>query len=374
MFAQHPQKAKRWAAETEDIKGLPEKLHPETTIPESERKKRKMTKKAADGMFFEKRSQPQKGHFFRDMHGRDDGAFHKKTAFTSYAPGQIPRGGGISVGSGSYGTGEGSSSTSPKTGKINVGATGAPVGGMGERGEGMSGGMYGAGDGEKDRKGGPSEAQRLAALLEQASEGKERKASGGEAKTAGKTPNDWDADSGLPTGFHRPAYEQPEALESGGERFHSTEAKSPNYGVGHGLVEGGRLRVPKGTGHQLGKHASTAPPRFLGTSFALQKTAMKYDPSYGEKGQDWASERAGEAGKSLRRAGRFAVSKADEGVKAITRSPAATAIAAMLLGRVGLRGLKGAGRFAMRGGRRAPAPQGLVSQAVGSIKKLVSGK
>lgn len=74
MFAQHPRIAQRWAKETPDIKGLPEKIDPS-------KKEKPMKKKAADGMFFEKQAQPADGHFFRDSDSCDDGMFFEKQAF-----------------------------------------------------------------------------------------------------------------------------------------------------------------------------------------------------------------------------------------------------------------------------------------------------
>jgi hypothetical protein len=378
MFATNPEKAREWADETKDIKSLPEKKNPQVN-PKRKNLPPMTDKTASEGLFFEKRSQSRSGRFFRDLPGRDDATFHEKAAFTSYPPGTIPSGGGINV-SPKMGTGTGDTTESSSTTDLNIGATGGPVGGMGQKGEGMSGGMYGTGEGDEEKKSSEgnkalqSEVDRLQALLEAAAGGAERKASSGdEEKTAGKTPDDWDADSSLPTGFHRPANEQPEALEPGGERFHSTTAKGP----AHGLIEGGSLHMRQGTGHQMGKHASAAaaPPRFLGTSFALQKTAadMKYDPRYGENASNYAGQRWEEAKKSLGEAGSWAGEKADEGVKAITRSPAATVLAAALLGKAGFGALRGLGRRVARGGRVAPPPS-LAGQALGGIKKLISGR
>jgi hypothetical protein len=304
-------------------------------------------KKQNEGLFFDKMARPDKGRFFRDMAGRDDGLFLDKTAYSSYAPGQIPSGSGINA-SPRMGTGTGpTESDKPATEKVSLGETGGPVGGMGERGEGMSGGMYGAGNGK--------------------------------TKTAATTPNDWDADSGLPTGFHRPASEQPEALEEGGERFFSTEASNPAFGGGkgvrHGLLETGGMNMPAGHGHQVGKHASAAPVRFLGTSFGTSKTAAPI-ANYGDKAEGYASARGSEAAESLRAAGRSVADTADKAIKAGTRSPAAMGLAALLLGRVGLRGMKRLGRGAARaasGGRIAQRPPGLAQQVLGGAKKLISG-
>lgn len=340
MFATNPAKAKEWAKETKDIKSLPEKRHPQMN-PEG--KKLPGVKTAsADGLFFEKRSQPEKGNFFRDMSGRDDGTFHEKSAQANYPQGVIPRGAGVNVsppGAAMFGSGGGLGEAPPKvekTEEVETSATGAPIGGSGQKGEGMGGGMYlGTGKGVK--------------------------------KQAARTPSDWDADSGLPTGFHRPAEEQPEALEAGGDRFHNSQTKGPDYGVGegisHGLVEGGSLRVKGTSGGQIGKHAS---PRFLGTSYGLDKTA-----------KSWGEERGSEFKRSLEKGVSGAGEAASEGVKSITRSPAASIVAAMLLAKMGLKGAKGAGRVAKKGYKRArfgkqepEVPKSLAEKLMGGARSL----
>lgn len=313
-------KAKEWAKKT-DFSGLPEKKHPQ--VNPKRRKLKKPIKLAAeepmgDGRFFEKRATNRYGRFFRDMAGREDGTFHEKTAMLPGTYG--PPGGGAG-------------------GAINVSPAGAAMGGMGGGGMGMGGGMYGTGEGDKKSdtsKKRESDEEKLKRLLLAAAGGTERKAESGdedkeksdEEKTAGNTPNDWDAESGLPTGFHRPAYEQPEALEPGGDRFHSTEAQGPDYGAGQGLQNGNvgsRMSMKPGTGHQMGKHAA---PRFLGTSFA--KTA-------------YVSERADEMKGSIGRAGKWTGERLDESVKSVTRDPAASVVAltaAALLARgLGKKGL-----------------------------------
>lgn len=376
MYAQHPRMAKRWADETKDIKGLPEKLHPGENIPKREYKKKKGMAKKADGMFFEKRSQAQSGHFFRDRVKSSDGQF-LKAAFSAYMPGEIPRGGGINVSpSGMYGTGSGDEPSSQDKGP----SEDSPKGGVGFRGEGKSGGMYGTGEPPSDAtKKRDAESARLAELLAKASEGKERKASdseekekedkkeeASEEKTASLNPNDWDMGTDIPTGFHRPTSTQPEALETGGERFHSTTAKSPS----HGVIEGGKLSLPKGAGSQMGKHASVS--RFMGTSFALEKQAENpYEKDMG----NYAKERFGEAKQSLRRAGHFVAQNADKGVKEITRNPAATALAALLIGHAGYGALKSVGRSALRGVTHgAKPPPSLLHQAGGTLKRIITGR
>lgn len=305
MFATDPEKAKRWAKETPDMKKLPEKKHPEMNpngnkLPE--------VKTASDGRFFEKRSQPLEGNFFRDMSGRNDGAFYEKSA----QPGTVPRGGGINVspqGSQMFGSGSGLGDKPPKPAETaNVAIPNTPT----QRGKGMGGGMY-LGTGE------------------------------GVSKKAGVLPSDWDADQGLPTGFHRPASSQPEELESGGNRFHSTESEGPDYGVGdgikHGLSESGRLRVGSGSGSQMGKHASV---RFLGTSYGMDKEAKSF-----------AGERSSEFKESLKEGLGDIGGAASEGVKSITKSPMASLAIAALLGRAGFRGSKRLGRAAKKGYKRA---------------------
>lgn len=210
--------------------------------------------------------------------------------------------------------------------------------------------MYGSGEGTDSADDSP-EARLKAMLGEAVAEGP-----GGESskeKTAGKSPSDWDAESGIPTGFHRPAYEQPEGLESGGERFHSTEAKGADYGAGsglsHGLVEGGKLRMKGSSGSQIGKHAS-ATPRFLGTSRGVDKTA-----GAGEYWRERGSEALSSAKGGVEQLGR----SADEGVRAITKSPAASLIATALLARYGLgkarAGARAIGRGAKKLRKKTPA-------------------
>lgn len=341
MFATNPEKAKEWAGETKSIKSLPEKKHPDMN-PQG-KKLSGIKTASADGMFFEKRSQPREGQFFRDMGGRDDGTFHEKSAMTNYPPGAIPKGGGINVspaGAAMYGAGTGLGDSAPKpteTESVNAGATGAPIGGSGQKGEGMGGGMYlGTGKGVK--------------------------------KVASRRPSDWDGDAGLPTGFHRPASEQPEALEAGGDRFHGSQNKGPEYGAGtgirHGLVETGGLHMKGTSSGQMGKSASA--PRFLGTSHNMSKTA-----------KSWGQERGEEFQGSVEKGVRGIGEGVSEGVKSITKSPAASLVAAVLLARMGVKGAKGAGRVAKAGYKRArfgkqvpEVPKTLTEKLMGGAKSL----
>ena len=293
-----------------------------------------MTKKSS-GMFFKEASRPQEGHFFRDMQGREGGQFHQKTAMTAPTPDTTD-----------VSNTETSMSASSTDG----------VGGMGSAGKGMGGGMYGSGKGVKKKD--ESEAERLAKLL----------------KKASATPSDWDNNDEQPTGFHRPSKSQPEALEPGGDRFFSSDAPGPSFGVGqgvHGLVEGGTMSVRQGTGHQMGKHASEQ--RFLGTSFGIAKQAKITDRKEYEGARGYTDSVIGEAGKSLGEAGHIAANTADKAVKGIAGSPAAMGIAALLAARMGLKGVKGLGKGALRAaGHKPKASAGLVGRTVGSVKKLMS--
>ena len=331
MHAAHPGMAKRWEKETPN-KSLPEKLHPGESVPRSDyakQKKAKMTKKA-DGMFFEKRAQPREGRFFDQLPGRDDGNFHK-IAMYSYAPGTIPRGGGMNVGAASgpsYGAGAGSFDPSKVT-TANAGATGSPAG------------IYGTGKGKQH------------------------------SKKAYESPTVPESD-GVPTGFHRPAHEQPEALEGGGERFHSTQSRAPEYGAGTGrqsTTQQSQMKMKATSNGQLGKQASV---RYLGTSFALEKDAGEW----GDIGSNFVDTLGTSSRQAVDTAGKWGKNFARRATKKVeekSKDPAyalgalgAGALGAGLLGR-GL--LRGAGKGAKRLWRGKPAtpPPGILSRIKRSI-------
>ena len=423
MFAKHPRLAKEWAAETPDLKNLPEK------VP--------MSKKAADdGRFFEKRALPVKGRFFRDMSGRDDGMFMGKTAQTPPPPGA--------------GSPAQQAANAPKTQestKTDIGVSGAPMGGSGFRGQGMGGGMYGTGDGsgakiaeskseygspawERDRSIkiradmmkrnptwdvrtpedpyastkatwdgqanayvgglGPKPTLPKPGTVKPRGAKVQKPSSSGPMqmpKTSSASPSSWDADSGMPTGFHRPAREQPEPLEEGGERFHSTESNSvvpPSNRQRHGVVEGGSMTVRATSSPQMGKHASVS--RFMGTSYGIEKSAYDSDPSYyrdaPKKGPDtgsWAGDRASEFKGSIGKAVGGAGSALGEGIKSITTSPAAATIATLIAAKMGLGGAK----RLLRGARgtkalakvapKAAHSGGFIGKLMGGARDLVSG-
>lgn len=334
MFATMPEEARRWAKETPNIKDLPEKEHPQVNP-----KHHKLEKASADGMFFQKAAQPRGGHFFRDLPGRGDATFQK------HANGDEGYGGG---------------NVTPEDADT-------PMGDTPDAGSDAGGGMYGTGKGApKNAK----EKSKLAALLDKAGPGKTRSA----VKVASASPSDWEEDMiGLPTGFHRPTHDQPEALDEGGERFHSTLAKPPETGstapsVRHGVREGGSLSMPATAGHQMGKHAA---PRFLGTSFA--KHAL--DDSDYEAAKSYAKDRYDEAKGSLMSAGRDLGGTLDKGIRTITKSPVGTAVAGLVAAKLIGHGARGIGRGAARvfGHRPVPKP-GLIGQAAGGLRRLVTGK
>lgn len=323
---------------------------------------------SVNGLFFEKRSQPATaGHFFRDLPGREDGDFLSKGA---------------------------ADALKPQTTKINVGATGGAMGGQGFRADGIagdsargegqaspSGGLYGTGDGEEsekseDTKGREEDAERLRALLASAAGGTERKAE--MDKTSSRSPSDWDADTGLPTGFHRPAAEPPEGnegLEAGAERFLTSDPKEPSYGattgVRHGLTETGGLKTKATSSPQVGKHASALPSRFLGTKFGTSKVAA-YRMSSAE---DYAGDVGGKYRESMGKLWSGAKRKADETVKGIASDPAKAGIATGIAGLLGYRLLRGGGRKAMQLVRGKPKqPTSLIGQAAGHLSRLFGGK
>ena len=534
MFAQHPQIAERWAAETPNIKDLPEKA------------KKPMHKKAADdGSFFESREVPIRGRFFRDQAGRDTGMFNKAA--------------GRGVANAPATQASGDAARADQTSSLNIGATGAPMGGSGFRGAGMGGGMYGTGDGmgeddpgedaapsdeyghgtgkpakrgttkvafatpppagtgsiddatskyrpmgqsrvdsgptkpaapasninqlmaankngkpagmyagqpdlrgqstaksalgdaPKDFKVKPPAQERVAkrqqvpvkkpgtsrpgSAIDHAPAKSSAPSSGGgqiaatpgrdihsvtddlrrgigplkrgvrnasiagsprhlsdaenEAiafppgrkiddkggtgrgfgKRAAASPSDEDANSSLAVGFHRPSRDQPEALELGGERFHSTE-----FGVGsgsntqpHGLVEGGHMSVKATSSPQMGKHASAR--RFLGTSYGLEKTAFTASSSAGSSSgsggstTDWLKARGGEFYNSLGTAAKQVTGMSGDTVKKVTTSPAGATLAALLGGSMLLGGGKRLAGGLFR--RKVKPPASFMSRLMG---------
>lgn len=169
-------------------------------------------------------------------------------------------------------------------------------------------------------------------------------------KAAGVTPADWGLEEHLPSGRHRPASVQPEALEDGGERFHSEEARARNP----------QTKV-------------SSDLRFMGTSFNKRAASMDFTPAeeYAGDTMDYLGDRADEAKRSLGRAGGQIMETADKGIRAAANNPLAAGIGALALGGLGVRGLRGAGRTVGRAlGRKPAAPKGVV----GSVKNLISGR
>lgn len=231
--------------------------------------------------FFEKRSQSPKGQFFADLRGRDKGDFHKCAA----DPGEIPSGSSSNVSPTAMAT-----ATPPATNS----AQSASAGGLYGTGAGCAPGAKPPAPGVTD----------------------------GAKKIAGTSPTDWDFV--FPTGFHRPTAEQPDALEAGEERFHSTDAPSADYGTGKGIKqggtnEGGNFMASIVGGQQMGKHA---------------------DPSI-TSGQFW-KDRAGEAGDSIRSGAEQVGNTASGIVGSVTSSPVLMTIGAGMLARKGVKAGAGA--------------------------------
>jgi hypothetical protein len=373
-----------------------------------------MTKKSSTGLFFEKRAQASDGRFFDRLPGRDVGNFFDKESQAVQAN-------------------VGGNPDPSKTESINAGRTGGATGGQGFRGgmmsgEGQSGGMYGTGEGvKKEAEGAQAQAQpqtagsiselagqadaiesqtlqqtlmagqQRAALLGQVQQraGEEMmeeqakqqelqarlQAMAGAAgpggpsdqelgKAAGATPNMWGSENLLSDGFHRPASEQPEALEDGGERFFDQSASTDNIGVGR-LNRHDSISTATTDTHQVGKHASvqTSVPRFLGTSYGIEKqAASKEDVADNYKA-------------SLKRIGGNIKRSAGETVEKASKDPRAVAAATGLLGLLAFKG----GRGLLRGTKKAvhgyryphlanQKPKGMIERisqgAKGLIKKV----
>jgi hypothetical protein len=231
-----------------------------------------------------------------------------------------------------------------------------------------------------------------------------RNGGAGHHKTATPDPTYlWDEP--VADGFHRPAREQPEPIEHGGERFHASDA---DYGTGVGVAHS--VVVPdkksSGTSGSLGKHAAAATPRFLGTSF--EKSALSlpsgkevgdaYDKAkdagaraldagqaFGEKAIETGKELGGkildraarygtQALETLKGSGQGLGDKADEALDAASKHPLG---AAAMLGGAGVLGAKAVGGAA-RGAasllhRRKPVPKGLVARGLAGLSHLIRG-
>jgi hypothetical protein len=208
------------------------------------------------------------------------------------------------------------------------------MGGAGFGGQGMGGGMYGTGRGM--------------------------------GKKAGASPTDWNSDSGMPTGFHRPTHIQPESLEAGAERFHATESSSVVPEVDrrrHGLIEGGQMRVRPTSSPQMGKQAAYEPP-----SSVYYKAPKPAGPS-----GNWLQQRGQEYAKSMKQLvrgsaqeGKSAVSAIDRLSQSVTTSPMASALATLAAAGLGFRGARGLGRRVFKGAQTPSAPP-----AKGAIRKAI---
>lgn len=284
-----------------------------------------MTKTKSEGMFLKHAKSSAKGQFFKEMAGRADGRFYEKSA------------------------GEMDDLSS----SLNAGGSDGDINGSsGAGGEEMGGGMYGTGGGvaKAAKRARPS----LKSLLNIAGPGKTRPA----VKVAGQAPSDWESDmgTGQSSGYHRPASQQPESLETGGDRFHSTLANPPaagsTMGMRHGIREGGSLSLPVISTSNLGKHA-----------FDME-AAKNYGKARLDEAKESLSSGASELGDS-----------ADKAVRSITKSPAGTAIAGLIglkmLGRGGRGVARGAGRLF---GHKPPVKPSMLGSMAGGLRRLVGGK
>lgn len=204
-------------------------------------------------------------------------------------------------------------------------------------------------------------------------------------------------DEPVADGFHRPAREQPEALEHGGERFHASDA---NYGTGTGLMHGAvdhAAERPAAAAHSaLGKHAA-ALPRFGGTSF--EKSALSWPTQKGlgqaydkvkdvggdalEQGKelggkilDRAGRYGGQAVQTLKGSGEGLGESVDEALDSASRHPLG---AAAMLGGAGILGAKavgGAARGVARGvtslvRRKPKVPTSLIERGLAGLSHLI---
>src|SRR5579859_3586 len=213
-------------------------------------------------------------------------------------------------------------------------------------------------------------------------------------------------DEPVADGFHRPAREQPEALEYGGERFHASDANAGTGVVTEPAAGAGAGAAPAAP---MGKHASPS-LRFLGTSFekaALQAPTGKdvgdaYDQArelggraldagkaYGQKALetgkdvggkilDRAAHYGGQALETLRGSSEGLGDKADEILDAASKHPVGAAAMVGGAGLLGARAVGGAARGVARGAgallrRRKPVPQGLVSRGLAGLSHLLHG-
>ena len=355
-----------------------------------------MTKKTSTGLFFEKRAKAGDGRFFDRLPGREEGNFFAKEAQAVSA----------NVGS----------TQSLKGAPMNMGATGSPDSistqtGPEQAGKSQGGGMYGTGEGVKkaEEGGQPQMAGSISELAGQADAienqtiqqslmaGQQRtallgqvqqraseemmeeqakqqqlqaklQAMAGAAGPAGPgdqalqkkssiTPNVWGHENELPDGYHRPASEQPEALEDGGERFFDQSASVENMGVGR-LNRHDSASSSATDTHQIGKHAS---PRFLGTSHGLVKQARSRE------------DLADNYTESLKRLGSNAKESLKETATKASKDPRAVALGTGLLGLLAFKGGRGAVRGIRRGVHGYRYPHLANKKPVGLIEKIQSG-
>lgn len=171
---------------------------------------------------------------------------------------------------------------------------------------------------------------------------------------------------GAHTGFHRPAIDQPEALEAGGQRFHAESEGTDSVlpGIVAPSITTGAIKA----GRYLGKQASDM--RFLGTSF--QKTSTEYRMPTADEAYDSLKRGAGSAADFGKGIGTNVVNTVGGLAEDISRvggkgldDLSKNKLGALLLAGLGARIGLGSGAAVARGvwkggrallGRRPPAP------------------
>lgn len=174
-------------------------------------------------------------------------------------------------------------------------------------------------------------------------------------------------------GFHRPAREQPEPIEHGGERFHASDA---DYGTGAGFMQG----IVARTGNKP-PASSRAKQAALNLGQAYDKAkgagaeALSAGKELGGKVLDRAARYGGQALDTLKGSGAGIGESVDEALDSASRRPLG---AAAMLGGAGILGAKavgGAARGAARGvgrllhGKPTP-PRSLVERGLAGLSHL----
>lgn len=178
-------------------------------------------------------------------------------------------------------------------------------------------------------------------------------------------------DEPVADGFHRPAREQPEAEEHGGERFHASDADA-----GTGAVQGVVARVadkPAAAGRA--KQAAVELGQAYDKAKGAGAEALATGKDLGGKVLDRAARYGGQALDTLKGSGEGLGEGVDEALDSASRRPLG---AAAMLGGAGILGARvvgGAARGAARGvkslvhGKPKP-PKGLIERGLAGLSHL----